>query len=69
MIERSASVNNQFGIVASNAGATIRIGDSTVSGNTNTGLFNSGGAIVSYGTNKVNGNGTDGVPSSTIAMK
>jgi hypothetical protein len=28
-----------------------------------------GGTIASYGTNKVNGNGTDGDPTSTIAMK
>lgn len=68
MIDRTASVNNNHGIVASNAGATIRIGRSTVSGNTTTGLFNSGGTLESYGTNKVHGNGTDGTPSS-IAMQ
>jgi len=28
-----------------------------------------GGATLSYGTNKVDGNGTDGSPSSTIATK
>jgi hypothetical protein len=70
MVDRSAAVNNNGdGISASSAGATIRIGDSTVSGNT-TGLSAvSGGVIDSYGTNKVDGNGTDGAPTSTIAMK
>jgi hypothetical protein len=69
MIDRSASVNNDSGIVAFGAGATIRIGDSTVTGN-GTGLETvNGGTIASYGTNKVNGNGTEGVPTSTIAMK
>jgi hypothetical protein len=71
MVDRSAAVNNVSGtgILASGAGATIRIGDSTVSGN-NTGLDASGGGVIeSYGTNKVNGNNSDGAPTSTIAMK
>jgi len=68
-VDRSASVNNSIGIFAGGTGATIRIGDSTVTGN-NTGLStNTGGTIASYGTNKVNGNGTDGAPTSTILMK
>jgi hypothetical protein len=69
MIDRTAAVNNGAGIVAIGAGATIRIGDSTVSGNSSGLSAFSGGAIASYGTNKVNGNGTEGVPTSTIAMK
>jgi hypothetical protein len=75
MIDRSASVNNATGIrvrtsIQFPAGAaTARIGDSTVSGNT-TGLDPElGGSILSYGTNKVNDNGTDGAPTSTISMK
>ena len=70
MIDRSAFVNNSSGVLASGAGATIRIGDSTVSGNTfGLSVSASGGAIVSYGTNQVNGNGTDGTTTSTIGMK
>ena len=69
MVDRTASVNNGNGILASGAGATIRIGDSTVSGNA-TGLAPAGGGVIeSYGTNKVNGNGNDGAPTSTIGMK
>jgi hypothetical protein len=67
-IDRSASVNNASGIVANGAGATIRLGNSTVTGNIN-GLFANGGIIASYGTNKVNGNTFNGTPTSTIAMK
>jgi hypothetical protein len=68
-VDRSASVNNGNGIVANGAGATIRIGNSTVTGNIN-GLFANGGAIASYGTNKVNGNtAANGDPTSTITMK
>ena len=68
MIDRSAVVNNGTGIVARGE-AAIRIGDSTVTGN-GTGLSTAdNGSIVSYGTNKMDGNGTDGAPTSTIAMK
>lgn len=70
MIDRTASVNNFDGIAAVGAGAIIRIGDSTVSGNA-TGLNPvSGGTIESFGTNKVRGNTTDGAPTGLpIAMK
>ena len=70
MLERTASLNNdEMGVIASGAGATIRVGDSTVTGS-NSGLSaGSGGAIASYGTNQVNGNVADGNPTSTIAMR
>jgi len=69
MIDRSASLDNTTGIQASGAGATIQIGDSTVTRN-GTGLkpFN-GGVINSYGTNKVNGNGSDGAATNIIPMR
>ena len=68
-VSRSVVVNNKsLGIGAFGASATIRIGNSTVSGN-GTGLAFAGGAITSYGTNKVNGNGTDGAPTNTVTMK
>jgi hypothetical protein len=66
MVVRSASVNNLTGIGAFGPDATVWIADTTVSGN-GTGLnTTSSGVIVSYGTNKVNGNGTNGVPTSTF---
>ena len=69
MVDHSAAVDNGTGINVQGAGATVRIGDSTVSGNSQ-GLFtSSGGAIDSYVTNQVNGNGTDGAPTGTIVMK
>jgi hypothetical protein len=70
MVDRSASVNNVTGIRAlGGVGARIRIGDSTVSGNFGGLAKDNGGVIDSYGTNKVNGNGFDGVPTSVIDMK
>jgi hypothetical protein len=72
MVERSAAVNggiNGVGVFATGAGATIWIGNSTVSGN-QTGLHAQvSAAISSYATNKVNGNDTDGAPSSTVTMR
>jgi len=68
MVDRTALVNNNTGVLSQGADAVIRIGDSTVTGN-GTGLQPSGGLIFSYGTNKINGNGTDGDPSFTIDMK
>jgi hypothetical protein len=68
MVDRSASAHNGSGVRAFE-GATIRIGDSTLTGN-HTGLsVLSGGVIESYGTNKVSGNVNDGTPTSTITMK
>lgn len=67
MIDRTVVANNsQSGVAAT--GATIRIGESTVTGNANGLTTSSGGTIASYGTNKVNGNGTDGTPAA-VAYK
>ena len=69
MLDHTVSTNNSTGIKAQGAGATIRIGDSTVAGNI-IGLETSGGGtIASYGNNKVDGNTNNGAPPSTIAMK
>jgi hypothetical protein len=59
MIDHSGAVNNSTGILAS-AGATIRIGDSAVTGNA-VGL-NAGNAtaIASYGSNQIDGNTSNG---------
>jgi hypothetical protein len=72
MVERTAAVNgsiNGVGVFATGAGVTIWIGNSTVSGN-QTGLqAQASAAIRSYATNQVNGNDTDGAPSSTVMMR
>jgi len=69
MIDRTAMVNNAFGLYVFGAGATARIGDSVVSAN-GTGLSTvTSGVIESYQTNKIDGNGTDGAATNIIAMK
>ncbi len=55
-VDRTALVNNSFGVSVSGAGATVRIGDSTVSGNSTGFITSSGGVIESYGTNNTAGN-------------
>ena len=62
MVDRSAFVNSgNTGIFVNGAGARIRIGNSTVSGNL-IGLFVASNAVLnSYGNNKVNGNATTDV--------
>jgi hypothetical protein len=64
MVMRSSASNNATGI--QNAGGTtnIRIGESMIQGNT-TGVS---GAVSSYSTNELNGNGTDGAVSA-IGLK
>ncbi len=65
MIKRSvASLNNGSGL-RSEGGATVMFSDTTVTGNT-TGLFvANGGGLVSFGTNEVFANASNGVPTST----
>jgi hypothetical protein len=59
-------MNNGTGVSAL-TGGTIRLTGSTVTGNT-TGL-SATGSIVSYSSNMLDGNGTDGTPTSTIVLQ
>lgn len=60
MLVGSSVTNNSNGILASGSLSRARVGDTTITNNNN-GLSFGGGAIVnSYGTNRLNGNGTDG---------
>ncbi len=68
MVVRSVAANNNAGVFASNSLATVRIGQSTVTGNA-TGLSTSSGAsVLSYGDNNIDGNG-DGDPAPTTIPK
>lgn len=69
MVDRTASVNNGTGVFANGVGAIVRIGDSTVTGNGVGFSSATGGQIVSYQTNKLVANVTDGAPSSTVPYK
>ena len=62
IIVRSVSANNGTGIVATGANSTVRVGQSTVAGNTSGWSITQGGILQSYGDNHVDGNvGDEGV--------
>jgi hypothetical protein len=63
-----ASSNAGEGVRVVGAGATIRMGRSTVTNN-GIGLQTAGGTLQSYGTNQVTGNLNDGVAPAIIAQK
>jgi hypothetical protein len=65
-LERIVSVNNGTGIRSTGPGSTVRVSNSTVSGNATGLLTMSGGVIRSFGNNHVNGNVMDGAPTSGI---
>jgi hypothetical protein len=58
MVSRSVAANNFYGIVADGAGATLWIGQSTVTGNVDGWDALNSGFVQSYGTNQINGNST-----------
>jgi hypothetical protein len=70
MVDHTASVNNGTGLSSEGgASSTVRITNTTVTGN-GTGLLPSGGgAIVSFHTNNVQGNASDGAATSTITQQ
>jgi hypothetical protein len=72
MIDHTVMVNarhNSVGLSANGTSAVVRVGDSTISAN-GFGLTNTSGAqMLSYKTNDVIGNGTNGAPSGTLTMK
>jgi hypothetical protein len=59
---------NQFGVTTLSSGSKIRLSGDTVTMNKE-GLSVVGGAIVSYGNNKISGNQSDGAPSQTIVVQ
>jgi len=68
-VKNTKSVNNTFGIRSIGPNVTVRVDGSSMMGNS-TGLsFSSGGAILTYGNNAVNTNGTDGAFSGPVALQ
>ena len=69
MVENTKSTNNAFGIRSFGPNATVRVSESTVTGN-GTGLFfTGGGALLSFGNNEVEANATNGAFSNPAALK
>jgi hypothetical protein len=69
MVKNTRSANNQIGIRSLGPNVTVRVDGSTVIGN-GTGLaFGSGGALLTYGNNNVDANGSDGAFSGPVTLK
>ena len=69
MIKNSKSANNAFGIRSLGPNVTVRVDGSSVIGN-GTGLaFGSGGALLTFGNNAVQANGTNGAFSGSVALQ
>jgi hypothetical protein len=64
-----ANLNQQAGILADGAGAKITIGASTVTANGTGFARTNGGAILSYGDNRVDNNSVDGTASGTASAR
>jgi hypothetical protein len=69
MQRSNASLNQQAGILADGAGAKITIGASTVTANGTGFATTNGGAILSYGDNRVDNNTVDGTASGTASTR
>jgi hypothetical protein len=67
LIEDSVTTHNGTnGVLASGPGSTVTISNIVVTNNQIGLNAASGGSIISFGNNKVQGNTTDGVPTQTI---
>ena len=70
LLDRSMVTGNlSHGVIASGANANAVVGRTTVVGNGAGFSVSGGGNIYSYGTNQVNGNGTDGAPTGGFMEK
>jgi hypothetical protein len=69
-VENSVSTaNGGNGILSTNANATMRLSNVTITDNGIGVLSQGGGVILSFMNNRIKGNGTDGSPTSTIGQQ
>jgi hypothetical protein len=70
MVDNAVVSNNAtFGVRAQQAATFVRLTNSTVTGNATGLAFSASGTLASFSNNSVNGNGTDGAPSTTVTYK
>jgi Right handed beta helix region len=70
MVSHSVAANNSgFGVVAQGSGATLRLANSTVTGNTNGWGTSTSGVVDSYGDNYIDGNAANQSAPPSIARK
>ncbi len=61
--------NSGYGLTANGTGTTIRVGESAITNNGTGLLVLSGAVLASYGTNQLDGNGTDGAFTGRVPSK
>lgn len=67
-LDAAVASNNDIGVRAIDAGAVVRISQMLITGNATRGMsVLSGGTVISFGNNSVNGNGLDGTPTATVS--
>jgi hypothetical protein len=59
MVSHSVAANNGVGVEANGSGGTLRLANSTVTGNAAGWVVQSGGVLDSYGDNYIDGNGSN----------
>ena len=69
LVEHSQSTHNGNGIFAVATNATIRITDVTVTDNVNGIVYGTGGKVISFGNNSIDGNTASLAPTSTVALQ
>jgi len=69
MVSHSVAANNGTGVGAVGAGATLRLANSTVTGNTNGWQAFSSGVVDSYGDNYIDGNTSNQTAPPSIVRK
>ncbi len=70
MLDHAVVSNNAgYGVIVNGTGSTVRVGHSTISNNINGVASLQSGALLSYGNNLLDGNGTDGTFTGTISAK
>jgi hypothetical protein len=68
MVRSSIISNNAIGIAADQS-ATVRISQSTVTGNGTGWQATNGGQLLTYGNNNVDGNTNNGAATTTLALE
>lgn len=68
-VSSNGSDGNNAGIRSEGSQATVRISNNTITDNSVGLLIANNGEIISFGSNQVGGNGTDGSPTSTVTTR
>jgi hypothetical protein len=69
MVRNTTSANNNYGVRSLGPNVTVRLDSSSVIGNAAGLSFAGGGALLSYGNNNVDANGSNGAFSGSAALK